>query len=131
MVTSKNGFTGTVNFSCGSMPEKMTCGFGSAFLIGQPKPISTTVTVTTVATSLATLSGLLLIGFGTRKRIARFTRRSVMLGCILSTVVVAMAGCGVNQYEQTDGTPKGTYTVQVIGTAGSLVHTQAVIITVN
>jgi hypothetical protein len=134
IVTSKNGFTGTVNFSCGAMPVKMTCGFGSTFLIGQPKPISTTVTMNTAATTLATLSGLLLIGFRTRLKLlpSRLSRRSVALGFILSCVVLAVTGCAVSMlYQQTDGTPKGIYNVQVVGTSGSLVHSQTVIITVN
>jgi len=129
-MTSLNGFTDVVNLSCGNLPSNLSCAFGASSLTGQSSPISTTVSVATVATTLATLSAIFLFGFGVRQKQRRRSRLAI--ACILSFVVLTMTGCGMSRrYVQTDGTPKGTYAIQVIGTSGSLVHTQQVNITVQ
>jgi hypothetical protein len=131
-----NGFAGVVLLSCGNLPPKMACNFGSSSLQAGATAVQTPVVVSTVATTLTTVAGGMLI-FGMllcRRRPARLSWLTFScLGCIgLLSLLLSTTGCGVGmRYEQADGTPKGTYQVMLTGTAGVLSHSQSINVTVQ
>lgn len=134
-LSSTFGFNGVVALSCGTMPQQMTCGFGSPSLTGQARTVSTSMTVTTVATTLQTMAGLILLGVFFKRRKKRSLGsplRAVAACLVLGCTLASLTGCGSTiLYEQPNGTPKGTYSVIVTGTSGALTHSQTVTITVQ
>ena len=60
-------------------------------------------------------------------------RRAYFLALLVAvTLALLLTGCGTGtRYIQQDGTPKGTYSVTVTGTSGTLSHTQTVLVTVR
>jgi hypothetical protein len=134
-MSSAYGFNGVVALSCGTMPQQMTCGFGSPSMTGQAKTVSTSMTFNTVATALQSMIGFVPLGvfFMRRKKRSlgsplRVTAACLVLGCTLA----GLTGCGsLIVYEQPNETPQGTYSVVVTGTSGALTHSQTVTITVQ
>jgi hypothetical protein len=117
-----NGFTGTVQLSCSSTHPQVGC----TLLNSAVSTSSTTeMTVTTQATivkvaSLGFLGIFALVGIGTREKRGKRLAALLIL-CALSLLM--MAGCGTpRRYEQTDGTPPGTYKLTITGTSGNLTH---------
>jgi hypothetical protein len=93
------------------------------------------MTLTTVATTLPSMAGLVLLGmlFMRRKRHSHESPTRVVAACLaLGCALAGLTGCGsLILYEQPNGTPQGTYSVVVTGTSGSLTHSQTVTITVQ
>jgi Pro-kumamolisin, activation domain/Bacterial Ig-like domain (group 3) len=130
-----SGFTGTVTFSCPSPGSEITCTAPTATnTAGQ---VSFTVQTTAPTAELlrqpfdrgsrtfyaALLPGLLgiMFTFGARKRSQRGIQ---LLGMILvlgvSTMWLSSCGGSNNGSTGNPGTPKGTYTINVSATSGSL-----------
>ncbi|HVO62766.1 MAG TPA: FG-GAP-like repeat-containing protein [Terriglobales bacterium] len=129
--TSLNGFSGVVNFSCGQVPEYISCNFGPASAVlapGQQATTQLTVTVGPGALAYAAtpahrsfaplwamftfgLVGCVLLDNGKLRKSARSLR-----GTALALVLLALTGCGA-------GSPQGlsqharTATIQVRATA--------------
>ncbi len=152
-ITPSNGFTGDVTLSCGSVTPAVnpppTCAFSPSSV---PGPGTSTLTVHTTAATQASLAprarsvfyalwlpigGLLLLGPGLtlgNKKIFR----SLIAGLLFSSAIflVSCGGGGSSPAGNSGGnavpgTPAGTYAVTVTGTAGSLIHTVTVTLTVN
>jgi hypothetical protein len=136
-VTAINGFHSTITFSCASPSSEMDCGL-SPTVLTVPAPASQTSTsapagsvelsVTTFATTVgkAGLLGAFLLSFLSFKR----RKHLALPGAVM--LALLLTGCGTGtRYVQQDGTPKGTYSVTVTGTSGTLSHTQIVLVTVR
>jgi hypothetical protein len=136
-VTAINGFRGTITFSCASPSSEMDCGLTPTSLT-VPAPASQASTsapaggvalsVTTFVTTVekAGLIGAFLLSFLSFKR----CKHLALLAALMLTLL--LTGCGTGtRYVQHDGTPKGTYSVTVTGTSGTLSHTQTVLVTVR
>jgi hypothetical protein len=147
-LTPSNGYNGTVTFSCGTLPAKVSCTFSPTSLVGGSQPVTTTLTVTTTAataslvapvrpnskssapTFWASLSGLGVFGLVLTGNGKKRNRRqmAIVLGILLLAMMFSLVGCsgggsssGGNGGGGTPGTPAGSYTVQLTatGTAGS------------
>jgi large repetitive protein len=136
-VTALNGFHGLIAFSCASPSSEMDCGL-SPTVLTVPAPASQTtasapagsvaLSVTTFATTVEKtgLVGAFLLSF------LSFKRRKHLALMAAATLALLLTGCGTGtRYVQHDGTPKGTYSVTVTGTSGTLSHTQIVLVTVQ
>jgi hypothetical protein len=121
-----NGFTGTVGFSCASLPANAHCSFAPATLTASG---SSTLTVVIDKAALAPTGitpmernggialGLGLLGLGLARR--RKALRGVMLAALLlGGLATAITGCGSGTT-----TNKGSSTVVVTASAGSVSHT--------
>jgi large repetitive protein len=136
-VTALNGFHGTITFSCASPSSEMDCDLSPSVLTVPPPASQATtsasagnvaLSVTTFATSVgkAGLFGAFLLSF------LSFKRRKHHALLAVATLALLLTGCGTGtRYVQHDGTPKGTYSVTVTGTSGTLSHTQTVLVTVR
>jgi large repetitive protein len=136
-VTAINGFHGTITFSCATPSSEMDCGLTPTSLT-VPAPASQASTsapaggvalsVTTFMTTVekAGLIGAFLLSF------LSFNRRKhlALLAALMLALLLTSCGTGT-RYVQHDGTPKGTYSVTVTGTSGTLSHTQTVLVTVR
>jgi subtilase family serine protease len=146
-VQMASGFTGTITFSCTNAPTSGTCTPPpNANASGQVSFVITTVAPTTKLQRpldrgmrifyAALLPGLFGIVFmtGSRKRTAQKMRLLgllVMLGC--STLW--LGSCGGSSSNSggsgNQGTPAGTYTVNITGTSGSATATTSVQVVVQ
>ena len=152
-VTPVAGYSGTVKFSCGTLPGMAACTFApSSVTPSGSSPVSSTLTVTTTAATTAlnrerpfgppwipagtlAVAGTLGLLFAPRKR-QRWNRRlrilswALWMGC-LST---AFLGCGGgNSTPSNPGTPAGSYTVSVSAadSAGGPSHSTGIALTVE
>jgi hypothetical protein len=137
-LTPIGGFTGTVNFSCGTLPSLVTCSFAPTSLtVASATPRTTTLTIGTTGTTTALLhngpsgtvlpgifAALILLPLGFMRRILRArTTGSPWLACLLllagATLAAAgmlgMAGCGGSSKPST---PPGTYSIPITVTSG-------------
>jgi N-acetylneuraminic acid mutarotase len=140
-VTPTGGFTGTVNFTCGTLPTDVTCNFSPASVTvaaGGAAP-TTTLTVGTTGTASAALSGapnggllpeifvaMILLPMGLTRRILRMRKAGgswlmglllVGMGSVALAGMVGLAGCGGSGNKST---PAGNYTVPVDVTSGGI-----------
>jgi len=156
-VTSVNGFNSQVNLACTVAPvvtEGPTCSLPASVTPPSNSTATATLTVSTTAASallerpsrrrssgifyamLLPLGGLTLVsaGLGSAGSRRRKLFGFLTLGMILSGLLL-MPACGGSSGTKTGnpGTPAGTYTITVTGTAGSTVVTgsPALTLTVN
>jgi hypothetical protein len=145
-----NGFSATVNLTCGVTPvatRMPTCAFNPTSVANGAG--SSTLTVSTTATTTASLAprstgvfyamllpigGLALLGTGIRSSKKKFW--SFLLGFLVFSGLVFLVACGGSSSSGGGGgghpgTPAGTYTVTVTGTAGSTAHSQTVSVVVQ
>jgi hypothetical protein len=136
-LTPTGGFTGTVNFTCGTLPSDVTCTFmPTSLTVSSSTALTTTLTIGTTGTATAALikqpagtvlptllAALILLPLGFTRRILR-TRKagSPWLGllllagtCLAAEGLLATAGCGGSS----SSTPPGTYSVPITVTSGS------------
>jgi Bacterial Ig-like domain (group 3) len=137
-VTATNGFQGTITFSCASPSSSIECAMSPNGLT-VPAPSGQTITsvpggsialsVTTFATTVehAGLAGALVLGLFSIKR---RRKQLALLGALMLILLLTSCGDGT-RYVQHDGTPKGTYSITVTGTSGTLRHMQTVLLTVR
>jgi hypothetical protein len=140
-VTPSFGFSQQVTFACSGLPAFSTCSFSPANVT--PNGTSAATGTLTIATNVATASltqpapldqrklprssqaflALILLGLGGLVRYRRAWKGwmlSVVLIAVLGAIVV---GCGGNSSNNNGGgstTPKGSSTITVTATAGSL-----------
>jgi hypothetical protein len=148
-VTPIAGYSGTVTFSCGTLPSGVTCSFAPASVTPANGMASTsTLTIATTAPTTAMMrgiggplqgiawAGMICLAFSPRRlwRSNRRLMRSGMLLVLLMSGLMALSGCSSGSpATTTPGTPKGTQTitVSVADLAGGPSHTTTVQITVQ
>ena len=138
-IIASTGFSTAINFTCSGLPSEATCSAASATGQGPNIVVNAAVTVTTTApnttalnsnqrssyyTVLAVgglpLAGIILITVPRRRRWA------ILTGMTIFALLILAPACGGGSStpppKQDPGTPAGTYTVTVTGTAGTMVQ---------
>jgi N-acetylneuraminic acid mutarotase len=152
-LTPTGGFTGTVNFSCGTtLPSDVTCSFSPASLTvasGGSAPTAT-LTVGTTGTTAASLGSrpgatlipeifvaMILLPLGLTRRILRVRKAGSpwLMGLLLIVTaslagagLLGLAGCGG---KASNSTPPGNYSVPVDVTSGATTVPLSLSITVD
>jgi hypothetical protein len=130
-IMPQGGFTGSVSFSCGTLPAYFSCSFAmpSVALTASGGALNNTLTINSAlapTASAAPFGGIAriltatafwlpafagLLAGGRRKRCATPLKRIWMLGllCICFAGVAEMSGCGRGDHEA----PDGTYSIPV------------------
>jgi hypothetical protein len=153
--TSVAGFNAPISLTCSVQPSSVSgpsCSFTSAGVTPPPGgPITTTLMITTLAptgalASLSGYSGLLYVAWlpflgatlvRVNSRSQRIKRRKSLdlVTCgVLLTGMIFQAACGGGTGRNgggSGGTPKGNYTIAIMGTSGSLSHSTTVTLVVQ
>jgi hypothetical protein len=150
-LAGRNGYTGTISFSCGQLPTGAKCTFNpSSVIANSGTRLETTLTISTTAstaaalrqtrpgsqpgstTLLASFGGIGLVGLvlaGTGKK-GRQRRAAVVLGLVLFATLGLTLACDNSSATKTvasTGTPAGAYNVTVTSTGtGTNAPTQSV-----
>jgi uncharacterized protein (TIGR03118 family) len=154
-----NGFSSAVALSCSGQPLGSTCSFSQPSV--SPASGGTATSTMTIMTSSSPynpagmmaknttggifvavlpiptlgLLGLLIAGKGNRQRLRGRKRLHYLTGSLALLMVVgfllAAGGCGYNANSAGNGTQRGTTTVMITGTSGSLSHSTSVSLTVQ
>ena len=137
-VTPAGGYTGTVNFACGTLPSAASCSFSQkSVVVTSSTAATTTLTISTTATTTSrnnfpagplgrwksagtlALAGLLGVALGGR-RMRRWSRwmQALAGALLLAAMWLPLAGCGGGGNggsggHTIPGTPAGTYSVSV------------------
>ncbi len=150
-VTPANGYAGTLNFACGTLPTYASCSFAPAKLTftssTQTAQTSTLTFSTTQATAMlrpefpgrstvAPISlalglplGLLVFGLGRKgRRLRKLSSLSLVLVFAAAASVVALSGCGGSSPA---ATAAGTYSVPITITDGTTSHSVTYSVTVK
>jgi hypothetical protein len=138
MVAGVNGFQGTVTLGCNHLPATVECHFSqpNAKITLAASGGTSTLDVSTVATVVQTagLLGMFVAFFSLngarRKGFGRLRKTFVILALLIVSFLVFACG-GHVQYLQTDGTPRGSYTLTVTADSGTIIHTQNITLTVR
>jgi hypothetical protein len=142
-ITPLGGFNQTITYTCTGLPSEATCTFPTAATGG-------TLTISTTAPSSRLdkspfgrnrrlFYGMLLPGFlglvvsaGNRKRTLRGGRLLALIAVLaISTLWMPACGGGNSTAPSNPGTPTGSTPVTVTATAGTLVHTAQITLTVQ
>jgi uncharacterized protein (TIGR03118 family) len=154
-----NGFSSAVMLACSGQPLGSTCSFSPPALSpASGASLTSTVTIMTssspyhaaaltaknftrgpfaVAVPLATLGFFVLFVAARRNRGCLHSRKwtyslaSVFALLAATGVLFAAGGCGYNANSVGNGTQRGTTTVMITGTSGSLSHASSVTLTVQ
>lgn len=145
--TPAGGFKQAVALACTGAPANSTCTVAPTSVTPSDgvTPVTATVTVATTAPSFVTppfaprgtplflLRTLpLLLAFSLLLFLARRQRFTIRLRLAASMAAfLVLAGCGGGNMAPTGGTPKGSTTLTVSGTSGSLTGSATVSLTVN
>ena len=154
-VTPTAGYTGTVKFSCGTLPSMATCSFSPASVTPSGgTAVSSTPTVATAAASAMlhperpfgppgpwipagglAIAGVMGLAFAPGK-MKRWNRQLRLLswGFLLASLSLAVVGCGGgNSMPSNPGTPAGTYSISVSASdsAGGPQHAVSISLTVQ
>jgi len=139
-LTPTGGFSGTVNFSCGTLPTDVTCSFSPTSLtVPSAGALTTTLTVGTTGTNTASLRGgpsgtllpeifvaMILLPLGFTRRILPIRKKGSpwLMGLLLVATaslaaagMVGLAGCG-GKSSTSNSTPPGSYTIVIDATSG-------------
>ena len=149
LASPQGTYTGTINFSCSGLPPLAGCSFNPVSLVPDSSTVSTTLTITTAARNAALLrqasmsrpslfyamwlpvAGLTLIVAGLTSVPCKKRLLGVLL-CLTFCGLVSFTACGGSSSGGgSGGTPAGSYTITVKGTAGSTVKTTNVTLTVQ
>ena len=145
-VTPTGGFNQAVGLACTGLPANSTCTAApmSVTPTDGVTPVSAMVTVATTSPAVVTpptstpdtrmllwRTVPLFLAFSLLLFLARKQRFAIRLSMAAAMVgFLALAGCG-GGHTPTGGTPKGTSTVTVTGTSGTLTSSATVSLTVN
>ncbi|WP_433975487.1 FG-GAP-like repeat-containing protein [Tunturiibacter lichenicola] len=150
-VAPLGGYSGTVTFSCGTLPLGAACTFAPASVTpASGATATTTLTITTTAPTTALLprltlplhgiafASLVLLVFSPH-RLRKFSRRLMrasLLTVLLAAGLLSLVGCSSSPKNPTTtnpGTPAGlqTITVTAADSAGKLSHTATFQVTVQ
>jgi uncharacterized protein (TIGR03118 family) len=154
-----NGFNSAVTLGCSGQPNGSTCSFSPASV--SPASGGTATSTLTIMTSSSPympaavmasnstggvfalllpipalgLLGLLVAGKGNRQRISGVSWIHYITGSLALLIVAGFllgaGGCGYNANNAGNGTQRGTATVMITGTSGSLSHSTSVSLTVQ
>jgi sugar lactone lactonase YvrE len=149
-LTPQGSFTNAITLSCGTLPELATCTFTpSATVTPNGNTATATLNITTTAhttasalvpsqsSSLPAVWLLLPAMFLGTVGMARPKGRKLLSLCLLFMLVggclfqAACGGVSTPAVNTSTGTPAGTYSVIVTGTAGSDQHTTTIRLTLN
>jgi uncharacterized protein (TIGR03118 family) len=136
-----NGFSGTVNFSC-SAPAGITCTFTPSSVNATGTAVSTTMSLATASTgphygpmalwmglSGTGLFGIVMLGGETKKRKTAFSVLAGGILCLaLAGTMLSSVGCGGGSSSTVS---RGTASVAVTASSGTVTHTTMVSVTVN
>jgi uncharacterized protein len=133
-VSMVNGFSQTVTFSCTGLPSNSHCSFAPPTLAGSG---TSTLTVVIDKASLAPsgttpferdggIAAAMLLGLPLLLRRKLRGREVLLAALLLGAAVTALSGCGSSVT-----TAKGTSTVMVIATAGSVTHNASITLNVQ
>jgi hypothetical protein len=136
-VTSVNGFTGSIQFSCSNLPAQVTCAFNpTQQALAANATFTSTLQIETQAASgtasaaltprhtglalaLIMPGGLLLLGFARRRGAAMRSLQLLAIGLLLTGATLGLSGCNP-RYKYLNhgpsvatGTLPGTYTINV------------------
>src|SRR5262249_15909255 len=140
-LAGRNGYTGTVTFTCSGLPTGATCTFSpSSVVANSGTRLETTLTISTTARSTAALNpwvrpgsqpcaprlvasfgGIGLVGLvlaGTGKK-GRQRHAAIILGFVLLATLGLTVGCSSSSSTKTvtaTGTPAGAYSITVNST---------------
>jgi len=135
-LTGVNGFVGQVAIACSDLPQMIGCNFSPATVAVNANSVQSTLTVSTVATTVKTLSAAFVMFAGVcfapglpERRKAKLRSWLGLIGLLL--LASALSACAGLRYTQSDGTPKGTYKILVTATSGAISHSNTVTITVR
>jgi hypothetical protein len=130
-VTPQGGFTGPVNFSCGTLPKFFSCTFApsSGTLNSSGAAVSSTLTINSAAVPATTMAAAFwlpafagLLALGRRKR-------RLALFCVCFAFIAALGGCGGRGDHDA---PLGNYSVPVVvSSQGAASQTVNVAVTVT
>ena len=135
-VTPAGGYSGTMKFSCGTLPSGSTCTFAPASVTPANGTATTTLTVATTAPSSAMLihkitgslqgiawAGICCFAFSLRRRWRSGLKRmrSGFLILILATGLIVISGCGSGSSASmkppaNPGTPMGAQMITIVAT---------------
>jgi len=140
--------SGTISFACSGLPSLASCSFSPASVANISSSQAVTMTITTTAPGANAAAGgstllmmwLVLPGMALMipSKDKRGRRAKVLVMLMLAVgiaTVLAMAACGGGGGSSTPppspGTPKGTYTVTISATSGSVTHSTNVTLVVQ
>jgi hypothetical protein len=149
-VSPVNGFATAVSFACADAPAEANCTISPSSATPNGASVPITVSVTAAAAAFPTASPRippqLLIPF-ILLALAAFTlalhfRQSTISACprrlvfapacaLLLFAVFSFSGCGSSSTPKDQGTPKGTYSLTLTGTANGVIHQLGLKLTVN
>ncbi|WP_433969382.1 FG-GAP-like repeat-containing protein [Tunturiibacter gelidiferens] len=140
-VTPVGGYTGTVKFSCGTLPIGVACNFSPSSVTPSSGAATSTLTITTTAPTTALLRGLsvplqgiawaslLLLTLSPRRifRLNRHLARAGLLTLLLAAGLLSFSGCSSSSPSNpvtNPGTPAGvqTITLTTADSSGNLAH---------
>ncbi|HEU5404250.1 MAG TPA: S8 family serine peptidase, partial [Terriglobales bacterium] len=150
-LTASNGFAGLVSMSCSGAPAQATCSVLPTTASVTGESASVTVTVTTAAPyaggvvdrghptpmlkDLNTeLSALAILGLLAVMTVPRKRLRLVLTSMLTTIVLALLLGCGSGGGSVTPpsgGTPRGTYSLTLIGSSGGVNRTLPLTLRVN
>jgi hypothetical protein len=131
-ITSQGGFTGPVNFGCGTLPAYFSCSFAtqSVSLTSSSGAVTNTLTIHAAVVSTASAKpfggpggrilsaaavwlpalAVLLVGGGRKRNPPVARMRMLARVCVCLAVIAAMSGCGGRGDHEA---PIGNYTVPI------------------
>jgi hypothetical protein len=136
-ITPTGGFTAPVTFTCSGLPAEATCAFAPGTVTPAGGSVTTTMTITTTAGTMATnvrpgalgslgrgLCGVCLAGWTLLYVPRRFRGKGRWVMVVLAGMLSAglLPGCGGSQPAgsgTTGGTPAGTSTVTITASSGT------------
>ena len=144
-------FTNLVSLACSNLPARSACSFSPGAVTPGASGATSNLTISTTAASASFkepfgppplyglwigLMALSLIGFAGIRRFAGTRARALyvsagLLGLFLALLAACGGGGGGGGGPTNPGTPTGTYTITIAGTAGSLQNSGTVTLTVQ
>lgn len=136
-ITPTNGFTAPITFACSGLPAESACAFAPKSVTPAGGAVTTTMTITTTAGTVAAnvrpealgsfgrgLCGVCLAGLALLYVPRRFRRKGRWVMVVLAGILSAglLPGCGGSQPASsgtTGGTPAGTSIVTITASSGT------------